>query len=520
MIGRASQSSFRPAVALIFLKLLTGGITLATGFRAVSDDDFARVVLAQRFVEVPALDPTGTSWLPLPFWVYGTAHAVFGQALEVARATAVALGCVSVLLVWFAARLFDRSPRSAFLSAAAAAVFPYSAVLGVATVPELPAASLILFGAVTLGSGSRKRALGALALAAACACRYEAWPAALAFFIITAWDAARTGEVRLAACAAGVLLFPLAWLLHGLSQHQDAWFFVARVSAYRSALGSSDGPSSLGWIRTPILLVAREPELVLSVLAMAGVLFSRSRRVLLSDAFRARLARAHDRSQPRSGPDARLFCSSRSFRVVLSMLAIVAFLIYAELRGSTPTHHPERALLPLWLGIALGFGSALDAVLTLPKPRRARALFGTGLVSLAGGWMFRATLPREDFARRASEVQIGEAARQLGVERLLIDAADYGFFAVQAGFGRPTGTQVLDLRDPRSPRKPDPLGDRAAEFLREQAGEGFTGLALPKNRLERVAFLGPPRAQAGDWLLMQWSPPQFRGLNPFGSGDR
>jgi hypothetical protein len=33
----------------------------------VSDDDYARVVIAQRLSL--ALDPSGTSWLPFPFWL-------------------------------------------------------------------------------------------------------------------------------------------------------------------------------------------------------------------------------------------------------------------------------------------------------------------------------------------------------------------------------------------------------------------------------------------------------------------
>ncbi len=40
------------------------------GFRALSDDDYARISIAQHFTREPSFDPSGTSWLPAPFWAY------------------------------------------------------------------------------------------------------------------------------------------------------------------------------------------------------------------------------------------------------------------------------------------------------------------------------------------------------------------------------------------------------------------------------------------------------------------
>src|SRR5438045_7803076 len=57
---------------------------LHAGFYALSDDDFSRVVIAERFAVAPSLDPSGTSWLPLPFWLTGSAMAAFGRTLYVA----------------------------------------------------------------------------------------------------------------------------------------------------------------------------------------------------------------------------------------------------------------------------------------------------------------------------------------------------------------------------------------------------------------------------------------------------
>ena len=65
---------------------------LWSGFRSISDDDFSRVAIAQQFAVHPHLDPSGTSWLPLPFWVYGGAMKAFGLSLATAQITAILLG--------------------------------------------------------------------------------------------------------------------------------------------------------------------------------------------------------------------------------------------------------------------------------------------------------------------------------------------------------------------------------------------------------------------------------------------
>src|SRR5438105_4470054 len=86
------------------IKLAVSLATLGLGFRAVSDDDFARVVIAERWAAAPALDPSGTSWLPLPFWINGAMLALFGRSLDVARVVAVALGVGSIAIVLVAAK--------------------------------------------------------------------------------------------------------------------------------------------------------------------------------------------------------------------------------------------------------------------------------------------------------------------------------------------------------------------------------------------------------------------------------
>src|SRR5215204_3578287 len=82
----------RDALIVAAAKIAVSAAVLAQGFRALSDDDYARIVIAQRFAAQPSLDPSGTSWLPFPFWVHGSMMALFGREPSVARATAIALG--------------------------------------------------------------------------------------------------------------------------------------------------------------------------------------------------------------------------------------------------------------------------------------------------------------------------------------------------------------------------------------------------------------------------------------------
>jgi len=76
----------RDAALVALSRALVSALCLLGGFRAISDDDYSRVVLAARFADTPSLDPSGTSWLPLPFWFYGALMALLGDSLGVARA--------------------------------------------------------------------------------------------------------------------------------------------------------------------------------------------------------------------------------------------------------------------------------------------------------------------------------------------------------------------------------------------------------------------------------------------------
>jgi len=454
---------------LAVLKLAVSGAVLATGFRAVSDDDFARVVLAQRWAADPTWDPTGTSWLPLPFWSYGAAMKAFGTSVGVARATAVLLGVVAVGLVYAAGRMWLPDRRDARLGAALCAILPWSAYLGVATVPELPTAALTVFGVATLAAPARLRLWGGLALSAACLCRYEPWPAAALFGLVNLFDARdrrHRGWLVLATAVAAV--GPVGWLLHNATAHGDPLHFAARVSAYKRALGGT------GSLFTYLSSLCREePELVAVTVFVAG--------------HRSRGAGVRRTEVP---------AVSGNCRVALVFGGVLVALSLASLPGSAPTHHSGRAVLAMWLAMALYIAPNLRSW----SEGSRRHLVALGLVALVamGLLVLRPWYARLDrFTPRVDEVAIGAAAA--GMEGpVLLEVVDYRFYAIEAGSGDPDLFVRERSIDPRHPIAPNAFDDprRLRARIEQSGARAVVG------RVEATeSVLGPPSAEAGPWGL-------------------
>lgn len=464
-------SALRDAALVGLTRALVTFACWWSGFRAISDDDYSRVVIAARFAHVPSLDPSGTSWLPLPFWLYGVPMAVLGDSLTVARGVALVLGVASAVLLWAAARVLGLRAREALVAGAAAALLPYGAWLSAATVPEAPTAALVLFGVVCLARReARLRAWGGLALGAACFCRYEAWAPALAFALCTGWQAARARRHELWPAAA-LATAPIAlWLLHGVFRHDSAFFFVTRVTQYRAALG---GPTS-GWldalVEVPWALVRFEPELFAVGLAALGFSLGKGRWPFTRDAL---------------GP-------------ALALLALLVFLIVAQARGGSATHHPERSLLPVFWFVALVVVGLLGKL--AQEPTRAWRLPLIALpLSLAASLLLRPAI-RETFAERSEEELLGGLLRGLGAERVALDTDDFGFFAVQAALGHGKSWPLVDL-DPR--KAPVTRATTTAELAERLRRENARWLVTTRARQPLAAPLGVTRAATTRLALVE-----------------
>jgi hypothetical protein len=459
------------AAGLVALKLAVTLLVFASGFRAISDDDYARVAIAERFADAAKIDPTGTSWLPFPFYLYGAAFKLLGNSLGVASAVAALLGVLSTLVCWWAARLLGLSRWAAFGGAALCALLPYSAYLGAAAVPEAPSAAICVFAAAALGQVGTPRLLGACALFAACASRYEAWAVAAVFASITARDALQTRDRRMALAAAVAAGFPLLWLLHGIARHGDATFFIARVSAYHAALGSSHSALE-HWFATPRGLALGEPELCVVFATLALPL--------------TWITRARD--------------SSRLARFAATLFALFALVMAGEVRGSAPTHHGERALLAIWFGMALLTARAVERLPSLAA-KQLRVVAVLGCVSFLLGNRMRREYPRDPFVDRSDAIDIGQRARARRLQKLAIDSDDYAFFAVQAAFGHPAQTLVLDDRDPRRPRSQSWIHD-PEQLLSTLRSAQIPALVVPRSRAPFAHAVGSVSEENNGFLLI------------------
>ncbi|HEX3769383.1 MAG TPA: hypothetical protein VHV30_00900 [Polyangiaceae bacterium] len=422
--ARALPSAFITDLLLagvaVGLKLAIDAWVLRLGFSHVSDDDYARTVIAERFALAPHLDPSGTSWLPLPFWVTGGAMAIVGRSLESARAIAVVLGALGVIAPFAAMRGAGVSRPAAMGATLAAMALPWSAWLDVATVPDGWTAALIAAGAIAMRV-ERARAWAAAALLAASLARYEAWPACAVFAVFAGVTARRlegAARRRAIVCAIIAMAGPVLWMAWNAHAHGSPFHFVARVTAFRRAIGAADLPLRDKLLGYPRALVGEVPEAaVLGALGIAGAARSRP----LRDRWLAALGVA---------------------------LAVLVFLVIGDLGDGAPTHHPARALGAVgWILVGAGVDTAVTAAAgASARAARVAVAVAGGAVALAwtiglpGRW---AEAPgNSDYERRDAQIARGRALRDEDVAAAQITPCQFEHFALIAAWGRPDRAQV------------------------------------------------------------------------------
>jgi hypothetical protein len=303
---------------------------------------------------------------------------------------------------------------TALVAIGVALALPWSAWLGVATVPEAPTAALIAAGAIAVTAPSA-RLPASLALLAASLSRYEAWPVCAVFVSVCAFVARRDVEERARTVAAGLvaLLGPILWMLWNAHAHGSPLHFLARVTAYRQAIGAAAIPLWAKLEAFPLALASTSP-LVLT-LAAAGALV-----LPFDEALRRRW----------TAP-------------LVAAAAVLAFLVYGDARDGAPTHHPERSVLPiLWILVPF----ATDASRTFGRkvawgrPRREMWLFG---LAVSGGVGWLALLPAElrdapgmsPQEQRGAQIRRGRELPASG--SVTITPCAYEHFALIAAAGSP-----------------------------------------------------------------------------------
>jgi hypothetical protein len=418
------------------------------GLLALSDDDYARITIAQRFAEHPTFDPSGTSWLPFPFWVTGSAMKLLDPSLDVARLMGSVLAIGATWLLFAAGRMWGFTENQAFWAAFGATVLPVVAVLGSVTVPELPTAALATFALVAVSSragGVERRVpsawapslLAGAAMLAATLSRYETWPIAVVVSVfaflrkdeLVAWKRVVSGLLP--------LVGPAWWVFHNRLAHGDALLFLHRVASYREALGTA-GSHQGGVLAYAGSLLAGCPAVLVALVGLIVVRFFREGR-----------AAATERLRP-------------FFSWAVAAAALLAFLTVGELVGGAPTHHPERALLSVWLLATL----AIVDLVSLERPPIWLAIGAVALLALD----YRNALSDRGVDRRLEETT-GTQLRSLvpRSERVYVATDDYGYFAVVAAFGRPSDAIIDETHDPRVVR--DPAHDKSLLVDRWSAPE-------------------------------------------------
>jgi hypothetical protein len=421
--GRGIPWGLVDPIVLCALKLAIGLYTIRQGFSHVSDDDYARTVIAERFAYAPRLDPSGTSWLPLPFWITGTAMLATGRSLATARAAALALGAASIAAPYAAMRTVGTRRTVAIAATAIAMALPWNAWLGAATVPEAWAAALVAAGAIAMASDdAAARTWAAAALFASSLSRYEAWPVCALVGAGCAWRAIRAPRTRREiACAVLASAGPLAWMAWNAYAHGSPLHFVARVSAFRQAIGAAALPPKDKLLGYPQALVNQTPEA--AALGLVGAL-----ALAFDPVLRRRWAWA-----------------------AVAASAVLAFLVVGDLRDGAPTHHPARALAPLWwVLVGMGVdGATAMAIRAAGTPGRRATTVAVG-VAAAMGWCaslplrWRAAPGLGPLEQRGAQIARGLEMRARDASGAEITPCEFEHFALIAAWGEPERAVVKE----------------------------------------------------------------------------
>ena len=157
---------------------------------------------------------------------------------------------------------------------------------------------------------------------------------------------------------------PSAWMAWNAHAHGSALHFVARVAAYRQAIGAGAAPLAEKLVAFPRALVATTSPAIVVLAALGSIALFARRGVSRALALAARVA-----------------------------LAILAFLVYGDMRDGAPTHHPERAVLPiLWILAPFAADSLRALAKRVAWARPAREMWVVG-ASVAGALAWVALLP-------------------------------------------------------------------------------------------------------------------------------
>jgi hypothetical protein len=396
------SATFRIACSFALLSLaLSWGIS-ARGFYYVSDDDFARTVIAQRFAEHSRMDPSGTSWLPLPFWLTGIAMKLFAPTFATARIVSATLSAASTALLFVALRNAQVTVRAASFGTALVLLTPWHLYASAAAVPEAYTASLVAIGLTGLLHPRGVQLWHALAILAATLCRYEPWTAAVLIAVLSLVPKCGVPSAQRFAvsclCVFGIAL----WMGWNAFAHDGPFHFYRRVSSFKEAHDARTQGGGPGLWLYPRALWQGAPEFVLVFPSAIACILRKS-----------------------------------SHRFGLCVLGMAVLLLLSAALEGAPTHHPERAWLPLATALFALLPHLIEACLGRYSATLRSAVLGS-LVLFLG---VRAFSPPPFDDGRMALVKQGERLR--ASEHLEVAPCAYEHFALIAGYTRPSRVTIL-----------------------------------------------------------------------------
>ncbi len=409
MEGRSHLHLLQDLALIGATKALLSGFVIAAGFHGISDDDFSRTVIAQHFAQAPRVspssicvdDPSQMSWLPLPFWITGSAMILLGTSLAVARGVGVAFGVVAMWMVYAAAARVLADRKLALIAALVACARPASVLYGAASTPDLAGAAAMTLVVALITTTKPAFVLASVVTFAATLTRYEAWllvPAVAGLATLAALGGTLP-RPQLVAVLALSGAGPLSWLAYNHAAFGDALHFAKVVSDYKLTL-QADAPLTR-LIEIPRAILLAEPE-VLGVFVIAAVVLCKTTALAVHR------------------------------KALWIFLALGLALTALSTRGGGPTHHVERAVYSMHLYLTIATTALIAAV------RRERLVTPLAFIVAAPLSLIR-LIHRESVAQRDTEIEMGAALDAVVPrgERVVIAATDFGHFAIQAAFARP-----------------------------------------------------------------------------------
>ncbi|MCL2822953.1 MAG: glycosyltransferase family 39 protein [Polyangiaceae bacterium] len=515
--------------------LVLARITISTaawllGFSAISDDDYARTTISQEFAANPTLDPSGTSWLPIPFWITGTAMRVCGSNITTAIAVSLLLACASQVLIYTTARFANINAKSAWLGTLIWTFLPVSVFAGAATVPELPTAALCASAIILLRRLDAKSIwLSSALILPATLSRYESWPIAACIAVVIAAvsaaviaDSVRNRSTQNTAATIyshtrpkifaglGALSLactgPIAWMIWNQHAHGDFLNFHSRVSAYWFAWHGS--PHSSWQDMVEYFKFGYFNQLLLDTLILGTV--------CIGSIYWNRLAKptphpnSGDKSQTAPHSHSPHLTSPWTVPIIVCTCAVAALLI-AQLNGGAPTHHPERPLLGLW---AVGWIAAADMLPRKLCSTDRRLITWRTLLAAAVCALMIIRLPalcKTYGVDRSEEIQIGKWLRQHAadntgsVENILIAPQDYGYFAILAAAQSGKSQNKITIASPIAPgnhRSQSPFESEEL-LLRRAASENVKWLVVSSAESQLAQSVGKTRFATTNWIVVE-----------------